>query len=142
MIRLFTLEDYPSAYALWQSMPEMGLRHLDDSQTGIGRFLARNRKTCFIAENDGNVVGTILSGHDGRRGYFYHVCVAPAFRKRRYGERLVDAALAALKEEGIHKVALVVYAHNETGIAFWERLGWTRRNDLVYYDKALINQNS
>ncbi len=141
MIRLFASDDYSSAFALWRSLPEMGLRHLDDSQNGIARFLARNPQTCFVAEYDGNIVGTILSGHDGRHGFLYHVAVAPAFRKHGYGKRLVDAALTALKNEGIRKAALVVHAHNETGITFWERLGWTKRNDLIYYDNTLTDQS-
>jgi hypothetical protein len=51
----------------------MGLNNLDDSPEGIARYLQRNPSTCFAAEEEGELVGVILSGHDGRRGFIYHL---------------------------------------------------------------------
>lgn len=137
-IRPLQATDYPALYALWLSCKGMGLNNLDDSPLGIARFLERNPNTCFAAEEGEALVGTILAGNDGRRGYIYHLAVSPSHRKQGLGRALVEQALQALKHEGIHKVALVVFAHNESANVFWEKLGFTSRSDLVYRNKALV----
>lgn len=136
-IRLFTADDYDAAYRLWVSTPGMGLNTTDDSRQGILRYLARNPTTCFVAEREDAITGTILAGHDGRRGMIYHLAVDPNERRAGIGTKLVQHALDALRAEGIHKVALVVFAGNERGNAFWERLGFTQRDDLTYRNKRL-----
>lgn len=136
-IRKMVVEDYEEVYTLWLSCSGMGLNNLDDSKEGIAKFLNRNQDTCFIASDNDRIVGAILSGHDGRRGYIYHTSVHPDYRKQGIGTRLVDQAMKALDFCGINKVALVVFDNNVEGNAFWERKGFTRRNDLVYRNKAL-----
>ena len=137
LIRLMTIQDYDAVYALWLSCKGMGLNDVDDSREGIEKYLRRNPNTCFVAEDNGRITGVILSGHDGRRGFIHHTAVHPDFRNMHIGRQLVDAALAALKEEGISKVALVVFSHNETGNAFWEKVGFTQRTDLTYRNLSL-----
>lgn len=136
-IRPMTIADYDALHALWLATPGMGLNDLDDSREGIARYLARNPNTSFIAEVDGQLTGAIMAGHDGRRGYIYHTCVREDCQSQGVGRALVNAALDALRAEGIHKVALVVFDRNEKGNAFWEKLGFTTREDLVYRNKAL-----
>lgn len=136
-IRLLRIEDYDEVYDLWLHIPGMGLNTTDDSREGLARYLRRNPHTCFAAEADGALVGVLLAGHDGRRGFIYHTAVLPAYRHRGIARRLVEHALAALDAEGIQKVALVVFARNETGNSFWEKLGFTERQDLVYRNKSL-----
>ena len=82
MIRLMTIEDYPQLIELWKSTSNMGLRSLDDSEDGILLFLNRNPKTNFVAFENGKLIGNILCGHDGRRGYIYHTVVLPEFRRQ------------------------------------------------------------
>ena len=136
-IRPFVLSDYDAVYALWLSCPGMGLNNLDDSPEGIQRFLQRNPETCFVAECEEKVVGVILVGSDGHRGYIYHTAVHPEYRRQGIARDLVEHALAALRELGIHKVALVVFRRNEEGNAFWEHMGFTAREDIVYRNRAL-----
>ena len=136
-IRIMTIADYDAVYALWLSCKGMGLNNLDDSREGIERFLNRNPETCFVAEKDGAVVGVIIAGNDGRRGYIYHTAVNPDYRRQGIAKRLVDAALNALQGLGINKAALVVFDRNLDGNSFWESAGFTVRNDLVYRNKAL-----
>ena len=136
-IRLLTPADFPKIFALWMRTPGMGLNNLDDSQEGISRYLQRNPNTCFAAEENNELVGVILSGHDGRRAFLYHLAVAEAWQRRGIGSALLDAALQALRAEGIHKAALVVMARNLKGNAFWEKVGFTTRPDLVYRNKLL-----
>ena len=119
----------------------MGLNTLDDSREGIESYLKRNPTTCFIAKDGKRVIGVILSGHDGRRGYIYHIAVEIAERGRGIGKELVDKAIEALKKEGIHKVALVVFDKNEIGNKFWEGIGFEERKDLVYRNKVITIRN-
>ena len=130
--------DYDQLHALWLATPGMGLNDLDDSREGVARFIARNPRTCFVATEKGfDVIGAIMCGHDGRRGYIYHTCVRADRQGEGVGRALVEAALDALNAEGIHKVALVVFARNEKGNAFWARMGFTAREDIVYRNRAL-----
>jgi N-acetylglutamate synthase len=136
-IRKMCVQDYPDVYDLWMACAGMGLNNLDDSEDGISRFLQRNPETCLVAVDGMRIVGVILVGSDGRRGYIYHTAVHPDHRNQGIAGRLVDKALKALTSIGINKVALVVFDRNEVGNAFWEKLGFTVREDLVYRNKAL-----
>lgn len=135
--RMMQPEDYDGVYALWLSCKGMGLNSVDDSRAGIEKFLWRNPGTCLVAEADSGIVGVILAGSDGRRGYIYHTAVAPSQRHKAIGSKLVEAALAALREQGIVKAALVVFDKNENGNVFWKKQGFTVREDLVYRNKQL-----
>lgn len=135
--RVMTKDDYDAVYRVWYSTPGMGLNTVDDSREGIEKYLKRNPTTCFIALCEDIVIGVILSGHDGRRGYIYHTAVLPEFRGNGIAKQLVNLAMAALEEEGIHKVALVAFEQNEIGNAFWEHIGFTAREDLVYRNKNI-----
>ena len=70
-----TIEDYDSVYALWINTSRMGLNGLDDSKNVIDKYLNRNHNTCFVMEENNNIIGAILSGHDGRRGIIYHTSI-------------------------------------------------------------------
>lgn len=136
-IRKMRIDDYDEVYALWMSCAGMGLNNLDDSRDGINQFIKRNPETCFVAEDGNKIIGVIIAGNDGRRGYVYHTAVNPQYRKCGIARQLVDTALLSLKQCGINKVALVVFDRNGSGNAFWESLGFTVREDLVYRNKAL-----
>ena len=136
-IRKMLVGDYEAVYALWTSCSGMGLNDLDDSREGIAKFLTKNPDTCFVAIEQGGVVGVILAGHDGRRGYIYHTSVHPDYRKRGIATKLVNTAMEALEGCGINKVALVVFARNQGGNSFWERTGFTIREDLIYRNKTI-----
>ena len=136
-IRTMTINDYEAVYALWMSCTGMGLNNLDDSEEGIGRFLQRNPDTCFVAADADRIVGVIIAGNDGRRGYIYHTAVNPEYRKQGIGAALVESVMDALKDCGINKVALVVFDRNESGNVFWEKQGFFAREDLVYRNKAI-----
>ena len=137
-IRVMTINDYEKVYALWMSCKNMGFNNLDDSRDGIAKYLRRNPATCFVAEQGDNIVGVILSGHDGRRGFIHHLAVAEDCRRQGIATELLECAVASLAAEGINKVALFVFNRNEAGNAFWEKNGFTRREDLVYRNKALV----
>ena len=140
-IRIMEIADYDKVYALWNTIKGFGIRSIDDSREGIERFLKRNPTTSVVAEAQGEVVGAILCGHDGRRGCFYHVCVKEEYRKHGIGKRMAAAAMEELKKEHISKVNLIAFRSNEVGNRFWKSVGWTFREDLNYYDFTLNEEN-
>ncbi len=140
-VRTMTIEDFDQVHALWMTISGFAIRSIDDSREGVERFLRRNPATSVVAEEDGKIVGSILCGHDGRRGCLYHVCVHKDYRMRGIGTAMVVYAMNALKEEQISKVSLIAFTKNDIGNAFWNRIGWTRRLDLNYYDFTLNEEN-
>ena len=141
MIRVMKIEDYDGVKALWMKIKGFGIRSIDDSREGVERFIKRNPTTSVVAVEDGKIVGSILCGHDGRRGCLYHVCVDEEYRMRGIGKNMVVAAMEALKAEGINKVSLIAFTKNDIGNAFWKEIGWTKREDLNYYDFTLNEAN-
>lgn len=131
-IREIHIDDHAEIHSLWSNTPGMGLSDAD-SGPNVKSFLDRNRGLSFCYEEDGKIAGTILCGHDGRRGYVYHVTVAPEYRGRGIGRLLVRRSLEKLREEGIRKCHLFVFQDNEAGNAFWSRTGWTKRQDIYVY---------
>ncbi|MBU3839847.1 MAG: GNAT family N-acetyltransferase [Candidatus Ruminococcus intestinipullorum] len=136
-----TLDDYEQVYDLWNRIHGFRIRSIDDSREGIERFLKRNPSTSVVAEIDGKVVGSILCGHDGRRGCLYHVCVDKEFRRRGIGRQMVIWTMEILKKEKINNVSLIAFTENEIGNTFWNTIGWKERLDLNYYDFVLNTEN-
>ena len=140
-IRHMLIEDYDEVYQLWAGTAGMGMRSVDDSLEGIAKFLKRNPNTSFLAQSENEMVGIILCGHDGRRGYIYHTAVKQDYRSKGIGKALVAAALDALKKEQINKVALVAYSTNDLGNKFWQSIGFEIRNDLIYRNISMNEKN-
>lgn len=140
-VRTMTTTDYEGVYELWMTIKGFAIRSIDDSKEGVERFLARNPKTSVVAVADGKIVGAILCGHDGRRGCLYHVCVHEAYRMRGIGKAMVVFCMEKLRAEQISKVSLIAFTANDIGNAFWRQIGWTKREDLNYYDFVLNEKN-
>ena len=142
VIRTMKIEDYDGLRALWMTIKGFGIRSIDDSREGVARSLARNPGTSVVALSpDEEVVGGILCGHDGRRGCLYHVCVREDYRRHGIGKAMVVYCMNALKAENINKVSLIAFTKNDVGNAFWNCIGWTKRQDLNYYDFTLNEEN-
>ena len=141
MIRTMTIDDYEEVYALWKKIRGFGIRSIDDSRDGVdlgGRRIIKKKK---VEVKDGKNIGSILCGHDGRRGCLYHVCVDEAYRRHGIGREMVVYAMKALQAEKINKVSLIAFTKNDIGNAFWNTIGWTERLDLNYYDFTLNEAN-
>ena len=130
--RQMSLADYPEVIDLMRRSPGVSVRDAD-SAAAIGRYLERNPGLSFVAEREGKIIGCVMGGHDGRRGYLYHLAVAPDCRRLGIGRALVGHALAALAGLGIHKTHIDVYRDNGEGRAFWAAMGWQRRDELDRY---------
>lgn len=141
MIRIMQPEDYEQVYKLWLRIRGLGIRSVDDSRENIIRFIKRNPNTCLVSEEQGQIVGSLLCGHDGRRGCFYHVCVDECFRQHGIATQMASTALEALREEGINKVNLMAFVTNELGNRFWQERGWLKRSDVNLYEYNLNPDN-
>src|SRR5580698_6624845 len=104
-----------------------------DTDAAIRRYLLRNPGFSFVAEFEGELVGCVMSGHDGRRGYLHHLAVTSFHRRKRIATRLVEAALERLEAEGVLKSHIDISTTNQSAIEFWESMGWKRRGDVVRY---------
>jgi len=138
-IRIMTMDDYDAVYALWASLPGIGLHAHEDSREGMAYYLKRNPESCFVALEDSReatappqVVGAVLCGNDGRRGYINHLAVAQEHQGKGLGRALVDECRAAMRRENIVKCNLVVYRSNDEGNAFWDAIGSVRRDEALY----------
>lgn len=131
-IRAFDSTDYDAAYALWRAIPGVGLSGADE-RAPIEAFLRRNPGTSFVAVDGDRVVGTILCGHDGRRGLVHHLVTAPSHRRRGIARTLLRAGLGALAREGIAKCHILVFRDNDAGRDFWRAMAATERVELELF---------
>lgn len=128
-----TISDYDNTIFLWKICTGVSIRDAD-SRENIERYLNRNQGLSFkaIQNNDDceQLVGTILCGHDGRRGYIHHLSVLPNYRTRGIARKLVETSFCKLKKQGIEKCHLFVVVENIEAKKFWEKLGWKQREDI------------
>ena len=130
VIREMTIQDYDEVFALWQASEGVGLSDAD-SEKGVVCFLERNPGLSFVAHDGEYLVGAVICGHDGRRGYIHHLAVSKSHRRQGLGRALVERCLSALGREGIGKCHIFVFADNQDPIPFWKSIGWTERVELI-----------
>lgn len=132
LLRPFHLSDHPAAIALWRSTPGVGLSDADEREP-MERFLARNPGLSVVAVDGPHLLGTLLCGHDGRRGLIHHLVVSPAARRQGLGRRMLAAGLQALRAQGIAKCHLLVFRDNREGLAFWRAVSAVQRVELELF---------
>ncbi|NMC52842.1 MAG: GNAT family N-acetyltransferase [Chloroflexi bacterium] len=133
---VFQLKDYDQAAAFWQRTPYIGLSSAD-TREAIGTFLSRNPGFSFAARDGDALAGTVLIGHDGRRGYMYHLAVAAEYRGQGIARELIRLGLDALRDAGIEKCHLFVYTDNQNALEFYRHEGWQQREELVIFSMNL-----
>ncbi len=132
-----TIHDYDDVMALWRESEGVGLSDADDREN-ILAYLDRNAGLSFLAtDKRGAVIGAVLCGHDGRRGYVHHLAVHPAHRRKGIGRDLVEKCLATLKGAGMRKCHIFIFNENKSGIRFWEEIGWETRFDLCVMSRTI-----
>lgn len=133
-----TADDYDYVARLWTNSSGIGVNP-DDSKENISKYLERNPNTSFVAIENNEIVGAILAGYDGYRGFIHHTAVSTTHRGMGIGTKLVNAAVDAIRNEGINKVVLVTFKTNTLGNNFWEKQGFKVREDLYYRDLRINN---
>lgn len=134
-VRVMTMADYESVMRLLEATPGISLRDAD-SREATARYLDRNPGMSFVAECDGEIIGCILSGHDGRRGYLQHLVVRAGHRRQGIASALVDGCLSTLHGLGIFKAHVDVFRTNELAQAYWQGRGWQLRADIDRYSSV------
>ena len=119
---------------MWQITSKRALSKAD-SRESIERYLKRNEGMSLVAVEDGKIVGTVLAGHDGRRGFIHHMAVLPDYRRKHIGNKLATEAVKRISADGIDKTHIFCYQDNFTGQDFWTSLGFNKRGDLFVYSK-------
>jgi len=132
IIEKMEIDDYEEIHQIWSNSNGVTLRAVDDSREGIERFLKRNPNNNFVCRVNGIIIGSILCGHDGRKGFIYHTVVNEKCRNRGIGKKLVENVIKSLEEENITKIGVLVNSDNKSGNDFWESLGFEYFNDLYY----------
>ena len=136
-IQSMSIGDYSEVLRLWQHAEGVGLNE-SDTRPAIHAYLKRNPSMSFVVRCGNEIVGAVLCGHDGRRGYLHHLAVAKPHRKNGLGKKLVKACLAKLKKLRIQKCNIFLYADNEAGGEFWKHNGWLKRCDLLVMQKDIL----
>jgi ribosomal protein S18 acetylase RimI-like enzyme len=126
------ISDYPQVIGLWSETEAMLLRDAD-SQENIAKYLKRNPGLSFVATQNEVVIGAILVGTDGRRGYVQHLAVHSSCRGIGVGKKLIDSTVDALANYGIAKTHLFVANENLNAQSFYEKLGWFPRDEVRMY---------
>ena len=121
--REFLLDDHEAALALWGGVGGIEICE-GDSREEMRTYLARNPGLSRVAEENGKLVGAVLCGHDGRRGWIYHLATSPGARRRGIAKLLVNDCIAGLRAIGIRRAIILVAGDNPDGHEFWLRNGW------------------
>lgn len=121
--REFSIDDYDRAVALWNAVEGVEICE-GDSREEVAEYLVRNRGLSRVAEEDGTMAGAVLCGHDGRRGFIYHLAVAETFRGCGVGKLLLGECVRGLGEAGIKRAIILVAGDNPAGREFWLSSGW------------------
>jgi ribosomal protein S18 acetylase RimI-like enzyme len=137
-IKKMDIKDYIEIINLWKNTEGIVLHYLDDSKRSIKKFLKKNPKTCFVAQYNNEIIGTIMGGNDGRRGLIYHLLVKPDHRKNGIGKKLLEKAENGYKKEGIGKIYLLVLKDNIIGNNFWEKNKYTFDEVANFRSKRII----
>jgi ribosomal protein S18 acetylase RimI-like enzyme len=134
--REFLMADYEGAIALWNDVEGVEISE-GDAREEIAQYLKRNPGLSRVVEADGKIVGVALCGHDGRRGWIYHLAVAKTYRRQKVGKLLLDDCVAGLREAGLKRAIILVAGDNPAGHQFWLRNGWEDIDGAIAMTKEL-----
>ncbi|HME51491.1 MAG TPA: GNAT family N-acetyltransferase [Candidatus Lokiarchaeia archaeon] len=135
-IEKMTLKKHAELVAFWKNVEGIWTSD-DDDYENLKAYLRRNPNLNFIATIDDRIVGTIKSGHDGRRGYIHHLAVGEDYRHQGIAKKLLELCLANLRKQKITKYRLFVFDKNAEGLEFWKHVGFTEK----VYDYRTFEKN-
>jgi N-acetylglutamate synthase len=144
-LRPMTIDDHAQVLTLMAQTPGIVVRDADGLQA-TQRYLARNPGLSWVAEaasgHGTTVVGCLMAGHDGRRGYLQHLVVHPSHRGQGVARRMLSQVLDSLQAEGIHKAHVDVLVSHPDGASFWAAMGWPLRTDIARYSTVLSGSSN
>lgn len=122
-----TAADYDEVLALWQASEGVGGA---ESREELTSYLTRNPGLSLVARDNGTLAGAVMCGHDGRRGYLYHLAVAASHRGQGIGRAIVERCHEQLRVIGIRRCTIFLFVDNSAGEKFWRQIGFRERTDL------------
>lgn len=135
IIRTMNKRDHEELLRLWSSFPGNAITGAD-SREEFEAFLEKNSSFCFTAFESDEVVGSVMAGSDGRRGYVYHLAVRADNQRKGLGGALMRRAEDALSKAGLEKIHLFIFSDNPA-VSFYEKSGWHVRNDITVMSRVL-----
>ncbi len=139
-IRPMKPEDYDAVIALWRRAGLPFEPHGRDSRAALAQQIRSSGHLMFVAEADGQIIGTVFGSYDGRKGWINRLAVDPRYRRQGLAQQLIKRAEEALAREGLIIVAALVEAPNEPSLELFRKLGYEERRDIVYFRKFLRNR--
>jgi ribosomal protein S18 acetylase RimI-like enzyme len=124
--------DIENMLRLWRAIPGLGVGQGDEVES-LKTFMNMNPSTCLVLKINDDLIGTVLGGFDGRRGYLYHLAVHPDHQGRGYGKKLLARVIQELKLLGAAKIHLFSFSDNPKAAQFYEKQGWERRQDIKVF---------
>jgi len=134
-IREFKIDDYPFVRDLWQ-IAGLILRPGDELED-VKLKLQRDPDLFLVAEQDGIIVGSVIGGWDGRRGWIYHLAIKPEHQRKGIGLGLIREVEKRLISKGAKKVNAQVYKWNQQSSKFFKAIGYEAQPDLMMIGKQL-----
>ena len=135
-IRRMEVSDIPASIELWKNMKGLAIRGSDNIRD-LSDHVNMNRRHNFVAISGDQLIGTVLGGFDGRRGYIYHLAVHEGFRKQNIGKELMERCFQSFKEINVLKCHMMVLKDNLEAQEFYARIGCELRNELLVFSKTL-----
>jgi len=129
--------DYSAVYQLWQSVGPGVHRGRSDTEPEIKKKLERDPDLFLVAEDQGQIIGTVLAGFDGRRGIIYHLAVSPEGRQQGIGAAMMREVEARLIAKGCLRCYLLVVPGNDIAVNFYTHRGW-QEMDIHIFGKDLV----
>ena len=130
--------DYEAVYRLWQSIERGVHTGRSDTPAEIEKKLMRDPDLFLVAESDGDIVGSVIGGFDGRRGLVYHLAVAAPCRGMGIGSRLMNEVESRLRAKGCLKCYLLVTTDNSEAEGFYRQQGWQLMDTVHLLGKELL----
>jgi ribosomal protein S18 acetylase RimI-like enzyme len=128
-IETFSMESYDDIISIWR---KTGISiGSTDTKEEIKRILDKNPQLFLVGKINQKIIGVVVGGFDGRRGYVHHLAVDPDYQKRGYGTRIMDELNLRFRKLGVHKVHLFIEKYNKEVVNFYQKLGWEIRDDLI-----------
>lgn len=131
-IRLMTEKDIADIFSLWNDN-YLSISSYDREKLECSNMIKLNPSSCFVAIVRNKVIGSIFGAFNGRRAWIYHLCVDKKYRNKKYGSKLLQTAIDALKQKGATKIVLGVGIDNLKTVSFYEKNGFTVMHDAVLF---------
>jgi ribosomal protein S18 acetylase RimI-like enzyme len=112
-----------------------------DDAASVGVLLAHDRESVLVADDDGQIVGTLIAGWDGWRGNLYRIAVVPSHRRRGIATQLVREGEKILRARGAVRLSAIVAEDESHAVAFWAAAGYEQQSERLRFIKNFVDSD-